>query len=119
MPGCIRKTMADPMQDNGAHPCSRAYGKSGEDLELKDVISEESNCSSDTFETEVDSNRDTAENTQIQKRSEVLSLRGLYQKLSAVQWRKAFTLAVVVINCFLANGSVSLIATFFPTKVKT
>ena len=112
MPGCIRKTMADPMQDNGAHPCSRAYGKSGEDLELKDVISEESNCSSD-------SNRDTAENTQIQKRSEVLSLRGLYQKLSAVQWRKAFTLAVVVINCFLANGSVSLIATFFPTKVKT
>ena len=119
MLGCIRKTMADPMQANRAHPCSRANGKSGEDLELKDVISEESNCSSDTFETEVDSNRDTAENTQIQKRSEVLSLRGLYQKLSAVQWRKAFTLAVVVINCFLANGSVSLIATFFPTKVKT
>ena len=111
--------MADPVQAYGPRSCSRVYEKSGENLRLQDVISEGSNCSSGTFdtETEADSNRDTAENT-AQKSREVL-LRGLYQKLSAVQWRKVITLAVVTINCFLVNGSISLIATFFPTKVFT
>ena len=111
--------MADPMQAYGTHSCSRVYAKSGQNLRLQDVISEGSNCSSGTFdtETEADSNRDTAENT-AQKSREVL-LRGLYQKLSAVQWRKVITLAVVTINSFLVNGSISLIATFFPTKVNS
>ena len=90
-------------------------------MRLQDVISEGSNCSSGTFdtetETEADSNRDTAENT-AQKSRKVL-LRGLYQKLSAVQWRKVFTLTVVTINSFLVNGSISLIATLFPTKVNS
>ena len=106
--------MADPMQAYGTHSCSRVYEKSGETLRLQDVISEGSNCSSGTFdtETEADSNRDTAESREV-------LLRGLYQKLSAVQWRKVFTLTVVTINSFLVNGSISLIATFFPTKVNS
>ena len=111
--------MADPVQAYGPRSCSRIYKMSGENLRLQDVINEEPNCSSGTFdtETEADSNRDTAENT-AQKSREVL-LRGLYQKLSAVQWRKVVTLAVITINCFLVNGSISFIATFFPTKVNS
>ena len=84
---------------------SRVYERSGQDLELQDVISEESNSISDSSETEADpKDSDTTQ-------------RSLHQKLSAIQWRKAFTLFVVAINCFLVNGSMSLIATFFPTEV--
>ncbi len=102
------------MQSYGEHSNSRVNAKSGQDLELKDVIiSEQLNSSSDSSETEADPN-DSEDTTQ--RRREAL-LAGLYQKLSAVQWRKAFTLFVVVISCFLVNGSTSLIATFFPTEV--
>lgn len=105
--------MDGPTQNYEAHSSSRVFERSGEELQA--VNSEESNCSSGTFETEADS-KDT-ENI-AQRRSEVL-LTGLYQKLSAVQWRNAFTLFVVVVDYFLVNGSVSLIAAFFPTKVNS
>ena len=88
---------------------SRVYERSGQDLELQDVISEESNSISDSSETEA--NPEDSEDTTQRREAD------LYQKLSAIQWRKVFTLFVVAINCFLVNGSNSLIATFFPTEV--
>ena len=42
----------------------------------------------------------------------------LYQKFLTINWRNIFTLFVIVVNTILVNGSISLIATFFPTKVK-
>ena len=105
--------MDGPTQTYETHSSSRVFERSEE--ELQNVNSEGSNCSSGTFETETDS-KDTENITQ--RRNEVL-LTGLYQKLSAVQWKNAFTLFVVVVDYFLVNGSVSLIATFFPTKVAT
>ena len=107
-----RKTMDGPMQAYGerSYSRSRVYERSGQDLELQDVISEESNSISDSSETEADP-KDTADDTTQRREA------GLHQKLSAIQWRKAFTLFIVVINCFLVNGSTSLIATFFPTAV--
>ena len=104
------QTMDGPMQTCREHSCStsRVYERSGQDLELQDInISEESaNSISDSSETEADP-EDSEDTTQ----------RSLHQKLSAIQWRKAFTLFVVAINCFLVNGSTSLLATFFPTEV--
>ncbi|MCG8625949.1 MAG: hypothetical protein MJE68_28625, partial [Proteobacteria bacterium] len=100
--------MDGPMQTYREHSYSRSrvYERSEQDLELQDVISEESNSISDSSETEADP-KDSEDTTQ----------RSLHQKLSAIQWRKAFTLFIVAINCFLVNGSMSLIATFFPTEV--
>ena len=113
---CVRmQTMDGPTQNYEAHSSSRVLERCGEELQA--INSEESNCSSGTFETEADSNNTDTDNT-TQRRSEFL-LAGLYQKLSEVQWRNAFTLFVVVVDYFLVNGSISLIASFFPTKVNS
>lgn len=106
--------MDAPMQAFEVHSesNSRAFEMSRSEEELRD-ISEESNRNSITHGTDTESkNRNKS-----QRRSEAPILTDLYQKLSAFQWRNAFTLFVVVVDYFLVNGSISLIATFFPTTV--
>ena len=107
-------TMDGPKQAFEAHSelSTRVFERSRSEEELRD-ISEESNYNSGTHGTDTESK----DKNKTQPRSEVPILAGLYQKLSAFQWRNAFTLFVVVVNYFLVNGSISLIATFFPRTV--
>ena len=106
--------MDDPKQAFEAQSelSSRVFERSRSEEELRD-ISEESNCNSGTDGTDTESK----DKNKTQPRSEVPIFAGLYQKLSAFQWRNAFTLFVVAVDYFLVNGSVSLIATFFPITV--
>ena len=78
------------------------------ELRAYDDISEESDCISDTPETDSEDKNLTQDNG---------ILAGLYHKLSTVHWRNVFTLLVIVVDSFLVSGSTSLIGTFFPTKV--
>ena len=108
--------MDGPKQVFEAHSelSSRVFERSRSEEELGDIIiNEESNCNSGTHGTDTESK----DKNKTQPRSEVPILAGLYQKLSAFQWRNAFTLFVIVVDYFLVNGSISLIATFFPITV--
>ena len=51
------------------------------------------------------------------RRSAGQRLSSLWHKVKGVNWRSVFTVAAVVLNYFLVNTSVSLLAAFFPPKV--
>ena len=44
--------------------------------------------------------------------------QSLCQRLSAIQWRSVLTLLILVVGYFLVCAAISLIGTFFPTKVQ-